>query len=47
MTIKKNHTVGEIEQQFKDQMGIGIQIMSPDGEEFAPNGMRLKDVAKM
>jgi hypothetical protein len=28
-------------------MGIGIQIMSPDGEEFAPNGMRLKDVAKM
>ena len=47
MTIKKNHTVGEIEQQFQDQMGIGIQIMSPDGEEFAPNSMRLKDVAKM
>ena len=47
MTIKKTHTVGDIEQQFKDQMGVGIQIMSPDGEEFAPNSMRLKDVAKM
>jgi hypothetical protein len=46
ITIKKNHTVGDIEQQFKDQMGIGIQIMLPDGEKFAPNNMKLKDVGK-
>ena len=46
ITIKKNHTVGDIEQQFKDQMGIGIQIMLPDGKKFAPNIMRLKDVGK-
>ena len=42
--IKKSHTVSEIEDQFKDQMGIGIQIMGPDGKDFAPNGMKLKDI---
>ena len=47
LTIKKSHSVGEIEDQFKDKMGIGIQIMQPNGEDFAPNAMRLKDVAKM
>jgi len=47
LTIKKNHTVGDIEQQFKDKVGIGIQVMQPNGEDFAPNNMRLKDVAKM
>ena len=46
-TIKKSHTVGDIEQQFKSKMGIGIQVMQPNGEDFAPNNMRLKDVAKM
>ena len=46
MTIKKGHTVGAIEDQFKDQMGIGIQIASPDGKKLAPNDMRLKDIAK-
>lgn len=45
ITIKKSHTVGDIEDQFKDQMGVGIQIMSADPSKFAPNGMRLKDVA--
>ncbi len=46
-TIKKSHTVGDIEQQFKSKMGIGIQVMQPNGEDFAPNNMKLKDVAKM
>ena len=46
ITIKKSNTVGDIEQQFKDQMGIGIQIMLPDGKKFAPNNMKLKDVGK-
>ena len=46
VTIKKSHTCGDIEKQFKNEMGIGIQIMSPDGKEFAPNKIKLKDVAK-
>jgi|TARA_Y100000310_G_C20476228_1_gene712554 hypothetical protein len=46
VTIKKSHTVGDIEDQFKNQMGIGIQIMGPVGEKFAPNDMRLKDIVK-
>jgi hypothetical protein len=45
ITIKKSLTVGQIEDEFKEKMGIGIQIMQPNGEDFAPNGMRLKDVA--
>ena len=44
ITIKKNHRIGDIEQQFKDQMGIGIQIMLPDGKKFAPNEIKLKDL---
>jgi len=47
MTIKQTHSVGEIEDQFKTEMGIGIQIMQPNGKDFAPNGMRLKDVSTM
>jgi|TARA_B100000768_G_C11053658_1_gene279436 hypothetical protein len=47
ITIKKSHTVGEIEDQFKESMGIGVQIMQPDGENFAPNEMMLKNVAKI
>jgi hypothetical protein len=47
MTIKKSKTVGEIEDEFKEQVGIGIQIMTPDGKDFAPNDMKLKDVSKI
>jgi len=47
MTIKKSKSVETIEDEFKEQMGIGIQIMTPDGKEFAPNDMKLKDVSKM
>ena len=47
ITIKKNKSVGEIEKEFASNMGIGIQIMLPDGSGFAPNNMRLKDVAKL
>jgi hypothetical protein len=46
IVIKKSHSVGEIEDQFKVQMGVGIQVMFPDGQQFAPNDMKLKDVAK-
>lgn len=46
VTIKKSHTVGNIEDQFKEQMGIGVQIMGPVGEKFAPNNMKLKDIVK-
>jgi len=46
MEIRKNNSVGEVEQQFKDELGIGIQIMMPDGKTFADNAMKLKDVGK-
>ena len=46
MTIKKSKTVGDIETEFAKIMGIGIQIMLPDGSGFANNSVRLKDVAK-
>ena len=46
ITIKKSHKVGDIEDQFKNKLGIGIQIEQPDGS-LAPDDMRLKDVAKM
>ena len=45
VTIRKGHTVGAIEKAFAEQMGIGIQIMTPDGKSFAPNDMTLKEVA--
>ena len=41
MTIKKGHSYGDIEKQFKDEMGIGVQIMLPHGKEFAPNKIKL------
>ena len=47
MTIKKSKTVSQIEDEFKQQVGIGIQIMTPDGKSFAPNDMKLKDVSKL
>tara|TARA_B100000959_G_C14677579_1_gene499199 strand:- start:178 stop:546 length:369 start_codon:yes stop_codon:yes gene_type:complete len=46
LTIKKSKTVGDIEKEFAKKMGIGIQIMLPDGSGFADNSVRLKDVAK-
>ena len=46
LTIKKSKTVGDIETEFAKKMGIGIQIMLPDGSGFAHNSVRLKDVAK-
>ena len=46
LTIKKSKTVGDIEKEFAKIMGIGIQIMLPDGSGFANNSVRLKDVAK-
>jgi len=46
LTIKKSKTVGDIEKEFAKKMGIGIQIMLPDGSGFANNSVRLKDVAK-
>lgn len=47
MTIKKSKSVGTIEDEFKEHMGIGIQVMTPDGKDFAPNDMKLKDVSKL
>lgn len=47
ITIKKSYTVEFIENEFSTKMGIGVQIMTPDGLSFAPNGMRLKDVASI
>jgi hypothetical protein len=47
ITIRKGHTVDAIEKAFAEKMGIGIQIMTPDGGSFAPNAMALKDVAAM
>ena len=44
ITIRKSHTVEAIEKEFEEKMGIGVQIMTPDGTGFAPNYMKLKDV---
>ena len=46
LTIMKSKTVGEIEQEFAVKMGIGIQILLPDGSGFAPNDTRLRDLVK-
>ncbi|MDG2156340.1 MAG: hypothetical protein P8M26_10390 [Gammaproteobacteria bacterium] len=46
MTIKKGDMVGNIEEQFAEKLGVGIQIMGPDGKKFAPNDMKLKDIVK-
>jgi hypothetical protein len=45
ITISKNKTVGQIEEDFEAKLGIGIQVMSPDGKSFAPNNLKLKDVS--
>jgi hypothetical protein len=47
ITIRKGYTVDAVEKAFAEKMGIGIQIMTPDGDSFAPNDMALKDVAAM
>ena len=44
ITIHKSNTVDEIEKAFAERMGIGVQIMAPDGVTFAPNDMKLKEV---
>ena len=44
ITIKKSHKIGDIEDQFKNKLVIGIQIEQPDGS-LAPGDMRLTDVA--
>ena len=43
-TLKKSLNVGAVEDLFKESMGIGIQIMTPNGKYFAPNDMPLKNV---
>jgi hypothetical protein len=47
LTIKKSKTVSQVEESFAKDMGIGVQIMTPDGKGFAPNDAKLKDVAKL
>jgi hypothetical protein len=47
ITIRKGHLVSEIEKAFAEKMGLGVQIMTPDGKDFAPNDMKLKDVADL
>ena len=47
ITISKHKTVGEVEEEFKEKVGIGIQIMTPDGSKFAPNDIKLKEVSKL
>jgi hypothetical protein len=42
--IKKKSTVGEIENQFKNELGIGIQIMLTNGVNFAPNESIITEV---
>ena len=42
--IKKDNTVGEIENQFANELGIGIQIMLTNGVEFAPNESIVSEV---
>ena len=44
ITIQQSFTVENIEKEFADIMGIGIQIMTPDGCSFAPNNMKLSYV---
>lgn len=47
LTIKKSNTVSQVEASFAQEMGIGVQIMTPNGKDFAPNDAKLKDVAKL
>ena len=44
ITVQQSSTVESIEKQFADAMGVGIQIMTPDGNGFAPNNMKLSYV---
>ena len=44
LVIKKNHSVGDVENQFKEMMGIQIQIEDANGD-LANNKACLKDVA--
>ena len=44
ISIDTSKTVGEIEKQFKEEMGIGIQIMSDNGNTFANDNITLDDI---
>ena len=37
--------VGEIEKQFAEQLGLGIQVMNPDEEGFADDDVTLNELA--
>ncbi len=39
--VQQSSIVEYVEKKFADEMGIGIQIMAPDGNTFAPNNMKL------
>ena len=43
---EKDNDWKTVRKEFAKKMGIGIQIMLPDGSGFALNSVRLKDVAK-
>lgn len=47
IVIRKGHTVEAIEKEFAEKMGIGVQIMTPDGKSLAPNELTLKEVAAL
>jgi len=44
ITIQKNKSVDTVEKEFATKMGVGVQIMTPDGNTFAPNNMILSKV---
>jgi hypothetical protein len=47
ITVKKSHTVFQVENQFKELMGIGIQIMNPSNPStFADNNSKLSNLSK-
>lgn len=45
ITLRKSDTVDAVEKAFAEKMGIGVQVMMPDGKSFAPQNMKLSDVA--
>lgn len=46
IVIRKGYTVDAIEKEFANKMGVGVQILTPDGK-LAPNEMTLKEVASL
>jgi preprotein translocase subunit SecG len=39
--INPNMTVLEVEEMFKSEFGLGVQMMTPDGNTFANNNIKL------